>query len=164
MKIIAVSDSHGSTSELADIIKKHRRAEVVLFCGDGHSDLAAVRASFPDKMFYAVKGNCDWYCDFPLVEEVTLCGKKILLTHGHMHGVKEGYYRICAFGHSQNADIVVFGHTHKQLTTVDGNMLLMNPGSVGYRGSYSIIEINEKTGRITVTEYPNSEFGPVVLG
>lgn len=163
MKIIAVSDSHGSESELISIVRKHRSAEVVIFCGDGNHDIDTVRMRFPEKMVYAVKGNCDWYCSYPNVEELDLCGKHILITHGHVFGVKNGYYTISIFGRSRKADIVVFGHTHKQVSAVDGNMLLVNPGSVADKGCYSIITIDEKSGEIRVDEYPHSEYGPVIL-
>lgn len=163
MKILVVSDSHGDESSFENAIKKHRSAEVVIFCGDGHRDFQTMRLLHPDKAFIGVAGNCDWYCDLPFVQETELCGKKILITHGHMHGVKDGYERIASFGRSNQADIVLFGHTHKQLATVEGGMLLLNPGSIGYRGNYSIIEINEKTGRIKATEYPDEDFGPIII-
>ena len=163
MKILVVSDSHGDTASFESAVKKHRSADVIVFCGDGHRDLAAIRNLHRDKAYAAVAGNCDWYCDLPLVQELELCSKKIIVTHGHNFGVKDGYSRITAFGHSNNADILLFGHTHKQFCTVDGKMLILNPGSIGYRGNYSIIEIDERTGKTKATEYPDSDFGPIII-
>lgn len=163
MKIIALSDSHGDEASLHEIIKKHRSADLIIFCGDGCSDINRMKMLFRDKPFLCVKGNCDWYCDFPLIQDIELGGKKILVTHGHMFGVKDGTSRIVDMGHQNNADILIFGHTHKQLTSVEGNMMLINPGSVGYKGTYTIIEINEQTGKIKATEYPHDDYGPVVL-
>lgn len=162
MKIIVISDSHGNYNVLKDIILSHSDAEVILFCGDGNRDIDEVRRVFPEKMFISVKGNCDWYCNNPDVQEITLCGKKIFITHGHIFGVKQGYSRIINHGHSINADIVVFGHTHNQFSSVEGGMLLVNPGSAKYYKQYSIIEIDDN-GKIKLTEYPKHMLGSMEI-
>ena len=113
-------------------------------------------------MFISVRGNCDWCCNVPDREEFTLCGKKIFITHGHIYGVKQGLSRITAYGHSINADIVLFGHTHQQIVTVDGSMLIMNPGSLGYNAEYGIIDIDDN-GKITAEEYPPYSLGKVTI-
>lgn len=164
MKMIVFSDSHGDTTVMRSALKKHnRRTDVVAFCGDGWRDLAEIRNEFPDKAYFSVRGNCDWYCNEPLFQEFELAGKKIFMTHGHMFDVKMGSSHIVNYGRSNGYDILLFGHTHKQLTSVEGSMLLLNPGSVGHGGNYSIIEINEQTGKIKATEYPYNDFGPVIL-
>ena len=80
-----------------------------------------------------------------------------------MFGVKQSTERLINVGRQNGCDIVLFGHTHKQLTTVEGGMLVLNPGSIGYGGRYSIIEIDEKTGKIKATEYPDDDYGPVII-
>lgn len=162
MKILVFSDSHSESDMLPEIIQSNSTAEVVVFCGDGYNDIDHLRYAFPEKMFITVRGNCDWCCNAPDKEEITLNNKKILITHGHIFGVKDGLSRITAYGHSINADIVLFGHTHQQLVTVDGSMLLMNPGSFGFNGQYGIIEIDDN-GKITATEYPPYALGKVTL-
>ncbi|MBQ8135615.1 MAG: YfcE family phosphodiesterase [Clostridia bacterium] len=163
MKIIVFSDSHGDAVSMEEALKKHRSAEVMIFCGDGSRDIQTIRSLHPDKALFAVRGNCDWYCDFPDVLDLELCGKKIFVTHGHLFGVKQGLQRYIDHGHSNGYDIIIFGHTHKQLTSVEGNMLLLNPGAIGYGGKYAILEINENTGQITATEYPDSSMPPLKL-
>ena len=80
-----------------------------------------------------------------------------------MFGVKQGLSRLTELGRSNRFDIVVFGHTHQQLTSAEGPMILMNPGSVGYNEEYSIIDINEDNGIVTATEYPRSDFPPLKM-
>ena len=162
MKILVLSDSHGETEELENVIRSNSAAEIVIFCGDGNGDIEAMRYVFPEKMFISVRGNCDWCCNAPDKEEITLCGKKIFVTHGHIYGVKQGLSRITAFGHNINADIVLFGHTHQQIVTVDGSMILMNPGSLGFNAEYGIIDIDDN-GKITTEEYPPYSLGKVTL-
>lgn len=161
MKIIVVSDSHGSVDLLFDAIRKNSKAEVIAFCGDGHNDIEGVKKAFPDKMVIAVKGNCDWCCDYAYLEEITLCGRKIIITHGHMYGVKEGYSRINYFAQSVNADIALFGHTHSPYLDYDGRVLLMNPGSIGYHREYGILDIDDN-GTITASLYPPNQYNPPI--
>ncbi len=163
MKIIVFSDSHGDVASIKEALRKHRSADVVLFCGDGCRDAAAAVSGHNDKVLYSVCGNNDWYCNEPNFLIVELAGKKIFMTHGHLFGVKQGTDRITELGRQNGSDIIVFGHTHKQLTTVKCGMLLLNPGSIGYSGNYSIIEIDETTGKMKAVEYPNDKFGPVIL-
>ena len=163
MKFLVFSDSHGDMAAMSSVMRKHRSAEVVMFCGDGCNDLAKLRMDHPDKAFFAVSGNCDWYCSEPNYQVLELAGKKIFITHGHMFGVKQSIERLINVGRQNGCDIVLFGHTHKQLTTVEGGMLVLNPGSIGYGGRYSIIEIDEKTGKIKATEYPDDDYGPVII-
>ncbi|MDD6490147.1 MAG: YfcE family phosphodiesterase [Clostridia bacterium] len=162
MKILVLSDSHEKTTQLETIIRLNSAAEVVVFCGDGNGDIEDMRHIYPEKMFISVRGNCDWCCNVPDREEITLCGKKIFITHGHLYGVKQGLSRITEYGHSINADIVLFGHTHQQIVTVDGSMLLMNPGSLGFNAEYGIIDIDD-SGKITAQEYPPYPLGKAVI-
>ena len=162
MKILVFSDSHGNDHRMALAVKKHKTAEIIIFCGDGHRDIEDLGRTFPKKKIFAVRGNCDWCNDLPLLMTVELGGKRVMITHGHAQYVKEGIERLTALGHRENADIVLFGHTHRPLTTADGRMLIMNPGSVGFDGCYGIIDIDEATGTITAEEYPDN-YGPVVI-
>ncbi len=159
LKIIAFSDSHGNHFDMEKALRKHSDAKAVIFCGDGHNDITAIQKNHTDKTFYCVKGNCDWCCDFAALQTVTLGGKKFLITHGHIQRVKESLMQLTYLGQQENADIIVFGHTHQQLTVFEGNMILINPGSVGNAGQYTTIEINENTGETVVKEFPHSKFG-----
>ena len=163
MKFLVFSDSHGDMAAMSSVMRKHRSAEVVMFCGDGCNDLAKLRMDHPDKAFFAVSGNCDWYCSEPNIQEFEVAGKKIFMTHGHLFGVKQGTDRIISLARQNGYDIVLFGHTHKQLTSVEGGILLVNPGAVGYSDSYTIIDIDEITGKIKAVEYPDNDFGPVII-
>ena len=60
-------------------------------------------------------------------------------------------------GRSRNVDIVMFGHTHRPFLEQSDGVTLLNPGSLSYprqegrKGSYMIMEIDEK-GRIKYRE------------
>ena len=163
MKIIVFSDSHSDHFDMEKALRKHHDAKAVIFCGDGNNDITDVHKHHPDKTFYCVKGNCDWCCQFPTVISVTIAGKKFVITHGHVQRVKESLMQLAYLGQHENADIVTFGHTHQQLTVLESNMILLNPGSVGYAGQYSTIEIDEETGSVTVKEFPPNKHGTFVV-
>ncbi len=40
-----------------------------------------------------------------------------------------------------DTDILLFGHTHVPYTAYDDGMYIMNPGSIGYTGTYGIVDI-----------------------
>lgn len=163
MKIIALSDSHGNASAIQDAITSNRDTDIIIFCGDGYDDIRQIQSMYSDKMLIAVKGNCDWFCPYPDTRDLTVAGKKIFVTHGHLFGVKEGYQRIINLGHQNHADILIFGHTHAQMCSVEGSMILLNPGSCSHQIRYAVINIDENSGKTTVTEYPPNSFGTLTV-
>ena len=92
MRILVVSDTHGNDSSLRRAILAQPKAEVVIHLGDGEEELLRAKRAFPEKMFLAVRGNCDFGSDLPLTGEFTAQGVKIFYTHGHYYGVKSGLY------------------------------------------------------------------------
>ncbi|MCL1877427.1 MAG: metallophosphoesterase family protein, partial [Defluviitaleaceae bacterium] len=81
---------------------------------------------------------------------------KILLVHGHMHGVKMGLDRLAYAAKEAGANAAFYGHTHLPVVTNHGGIFIMNPGSPsfprgGSKASYGIAEISPKgaiSGRI----------------
>ena len=81
MRILVVSDTHGTTAALRRAILAQPKAEVVIHLGDGEEELLRAKRAFPEKMFLAVRGNCDFGSDLPLTGEFTAQGVKIFYTH-----------------------------------------------------------------------------------
>lgn len=143
-KYLIFSDIHGSASSLLKL--KHLMTEFdgALFAGDGIGKLS----DFTEKEFYRVGGNCD----FSGADELTLelDGVRILLTHGHIYGVKYRFDALVQRAKELDCTVAVFGHTHKPLVTVRDDVLLVNPGSCkgGYDSStYAVLIISDgKTG------------------
>lgn len=142
MRILVASDSHSSYDRLRRAVMKHKEAEVVVFCGDGASDIDEIKREFTDKMIIAVRGNCDFCCESPNIETITLEGKKLFITHGHIYNVKYGLYKLSLAARESGADIVMFGHTHESLELYDDGMYIFNPGAIsGYEGTYGLVDI-----------------------
>lgn len=138
---LILSDVHGCTDRLLQVLSLHRGALGVLFLGDGLAEVgeAVSAAGLP---LYAVRGNCDALTATvtPAEDELVLSlgSHRILLLHGHTVGVKGGGDGgMIARAHAHDADVVLYGHTHvrdeRYLRAGEGGPLtLFNPGSLGH--------------------------------
>lgn len=139
MKAVVFSDSHGNASYLINALYDEK-PDVCLFLGDGLRDLGEVRSLFPNLMIRAVCGNCDFGAMEAQTDEFVLGEKRIIMTHGHKYNVKLGYDSIVNMACCSGADILLFGHTHRQVSFDINGLTVMNPGSVD-RGYYGVITI-----------------------
>ncbi len=132
------------------------RPRMVLFLGDGVRDLAPLLGDGMD--YYAVAGNCDgstvFPVDEPLVRTVVAEGCRIVMMHGHTFGVKYGERDAIRYAVEQNADVLLYGHTHRPCVhtvcaeeTGNGKPLIVaNPGSLGEprdggRASFGVLTV-----------------------
>ena len=99
MKILVFSDSHRSRGGMLDAIDAHRPDQVI-HLGDLQSDAEELTYVYPKLPICMVPGNCDGWTMDPLKKQITLAGKRILLSHGHLWGVKKGYEAAVADGNA----------------------------------------------------------------
>jgi putative phosphoesterase len=159
MKVLIVSDSHGLTLELEQLMERHRN-EVELFIHCGDSELSA---DHPAIQYYAaVRGNCDADQRLPseLLQDTGSC--KILITHGHRYSVKSDMMKLSYKAREYDADIVCFGHTHFLGAEMVFDTLFINPGSIclprGRREkTYVILEILEDKYKVKIYDYEKGE-------
>jgi len=149
LKIAVVSDTHGKIMDVINILKSIEGIELIIHLGDFIKDAIAIQNALNVEMVYA-KGNCDIHeNNEPHEKLIEIMEKKILICHGHQHGVKVGLNNIYYRAKELNADMALFGHTHIPINTSYDEVLLFNPGSPslprgGSRKSIGIIEIDEK--------------------
>lgn len=151
MEILIVSDTHRKKEHLLRLLRAHPSAKYLLFCGDGISDLEGVEERFATLIVCAVRGNCDWLSDAPEERFFTLDGVRILMMHGHTHGVKGGIGAALSYAKRKGADVLLFGHTHvpyeEHIDVGERYITLFNPGSLAERidggYSYGVLEIRE---------------------
>lgn len=147
MKIIVVSDTHGSYKNFKKVMQMHRNADIVVHCGDSRDEVDEIRKEYPNIQYYTVKGNCDFYKpDLPGAEEFTAEGVRFFATHGHMYNVKYGLFDLDSAAREKKADVVLFGHTHVATDVVKDGIRFFNPGSLGYGRSFGVIEV--KNGQV----------------
>ena len=143
MKIIVVSDTHGSYRNFKKVMQMHRSADIVVHCGDSRDELDKIMTDYPNMRFYAVKGNCDFGTALPVTEIFTVQGVSFFATHGHIYNVKYGLFDIDRAARKKQANIVLYGHTHIANDAVRDGVRFFNPGSLGYGKSFGVIEIKD---------------------
>jgi putative phosphoesterase len=77
----------------------------------------------------------DWLADRPHRRELRIGGKRILMVHSTPWEPRGSYVQPTSaelerFGEA-DADIVLYGHTHRQVVRRIGRVLVINPGSAG---------------------------------
>ena len=148
MRVVVMSDSHGDPQAVQQVLQQHPTADGFLHLGDGYRDWAFEQIS-PPRFLRGVCGNNDWSSAVPEQLVLDLDGVVTLAVHGHTCGVKGGLGRLKQLAQQKNAQLVLFGHTHRPFTDYTDSMWLVNPGSLGeYRNpTYCIVEI--KNGKVT---------------
>ena len=141
MKLLVFSDSHGVLPYMESAVRLHH-PDWVLHLGDCVKDFTALQSLFPSLPMEHVPGNCDYGADGPFTKLLELEGVRIMMTHGHRYGVKSGYLGVLCAAREQQADILLFGHTHYAECFQEGPLWVMNPGAAG-QGSYGIITLSQ---------------------
>ena len=147
MRVLIVSDTHGRHGGFNKALEAAGEIDFLVHLGDTEGGEHYIEAAC-ECPSYILAGNNDFFSDNPRELEVNFAGKKAFLTHGHYYGVSLGTERIVEEAKVREADIVMFGHTHKPfLEEIDG-VTVLNPGSIafprqeGRKGSYIIMEMD----------------------
>jgi len=141
MKILVVSDSHGNTKALLRAAAQ-TGPDMILHLGDHDRDCAELREMFPDITIRAVRGNCDSSSREAETDEFVVEGKRIYMAHGHQYGVKYTLDSLLTTAMYREADVLLFGHTHRKCAESFDGMLVLNPGSIGLgEKTYAVLKI-----------------------
>lgn len=149
MKALVVSDTHGKIDQVIDFIKRYPdKFDVVWHLGDHYKDGLKI-GTMTGLDVYSVKGNCDGYAVASEDVYLEIEGYKVLLTHGHLYGVKYSMLRLHLKAMEERCDMVCFGHTHVATDESDGGIKLFNPGSAslpraGGYPSVGVIEVGKR--------------------
>lgn len=162
MILAVISDSHGRCGRISDFLARQEllpvseRPTMLLHLGDGALDCE--RVTFPDGVCsLAVRGNCDgvFAADYPTERVASLAGFRIVMMHGHTFGVKSGLVSAMAYALQEEADLLLYGHTHEPFaktfeagTTLFGMpipkpLCVFNPGAL-CEGSFGIVRLSNE--------------------
>jgi uncharacterized protein len=129
MRLGIISDTHGLLRP--EVFDAFREVDHILHGGDvGPAALLdELGAIAPVTAVYGNTDGWDLRGRLPQVAKVRLDGFDIVVTHGDRLGSPTPEKLNAAF---PDAEIIVFGHTHRPLlTVVDLVVTVMNPGSAG---------------------------------
>lgn len=141
MKILVLSDSHGTVGKMAEAVEKES-PRMILHLGDGWRDAQKLHDRYPHIAFHQVPGNCDYRSAEPKELLFEIQGKRILMCHGHTYGVKQSLLTAALAAEEQDLDAFLFGHTHTPLVDIHGKTTFLNPGSISsLRPTYGLLTI-----------------------
>jgi putative phosphoesterase len=189
MKIGIISDIHGNAGGLELALSRMDDVDEVVCLGDIVEDFRFSNDScrlLRERGARCVKGNHDvgllaphgerarsashvdqshvaWLAEQPLMIATTVGGKKLVITHASPFAPHTDY----VWKHSPtlkrfkelDADYVLIGHTHAQMATLVGSVMVINPGSVGQpidhgndrMASYAILDTD--SGHVSFDNY-----------
>lgn len=147
MKILIVSDTHKKNGNYFLALEKVM-PDMVIHCGDAEgSEYALTEAA--DCPVNIVLGNNDFFSCLPRELVLNIGPYRVWVTHGHNYYVSMGNENIKREAMARGMDIVMYGHTHRPVLDLDGDVIAVNPGSISYprqegkRPSYVIMEMDE---------------------
>lgn len=143
MKIVVVSDSHGKDERLDEILQLEQDADCFIHCGD----IESPEDAYP--MYRTVKGNNDYFYEYPDQLILPFANHRILVMHGNQFPYTRRMERMAMYAQEQSCDIFCYGHTHVAAIEQTEGVLLLNPGSLwrsrdGRGPSYAILTITDE--------------------
>lgn len=137
-RIAVLSDTHGLLRP--EILEILRGCEVILHGGDINKQTILEELNRIAPVF-AVRGNNDkeWAEGLPETQSFRLYGLRFFMVHNKKQIPKD-----------VDADIILYGHSHKYEEKRDGGKLFLNPGSCGPRRftqpiTMAVLEVEEGT-------------------
>ena len=139
MKIVLVSDTHGNNEFLDWVASQHKDADYFFHCGDSQSTSSQI---FP---FQSVRGNCDYFSDFPDHIKIPVEDGYIWIQH---HPFNETSILI-----KNNVKYFIHGHTHKRRDEMIDGIRFINPGAVSgardtHELSYALLMLTKNENRL----------------
>lgn len=130
-KIMIVSDTHRRHGNLMEALDREGAIDQLIHLGDfeGEEDLICDMAGCEVLL---VPGNNDFFSAYNKELEIKLGRYRVLLTHGHYYYVSLDLKTIRDEAVARGMDIVMFGHTHRPVISVEKDITLINPGSISY--------------------------------
>jgi putative phosphoesterase len=142
-----ISDTHGLVRPA--VFPALEGVEIILHAGDvGEGVLEELNAIAP---VHAVRGNTD-PAGFPGLDdalELELGGLRVHVSHGHEVGAPTPGKLLAAYA----ADVIVYGHTHKQLVVNVDSRWVINPGAAGaqrFKLKPSVARMTIADGKVSV--------------
>lgn len=149
VKIGVVSDSHGNIEGIEKVVPLFQAQDVsfIVHCGDIVEDAQHLMRQTQIPVV-SIRGNCDigkqagsWFL------KTKFAGKTIYACHGDQYGVKRDLDALYYQGIKEEADVVLYGHTHVPALQKRDGILFMNPGALCYRNfgedmTYGIVSID----------------------
>lgn len=147
MKVLIVSDTHKKNDNFFRVLEMVEPVDMIIHCGDIEGSEYAITAR-AGCLVEMVAGNNDFFSRLPMEREFGIGKYHIWVTHGHNYYVSMGNEMLKEEARVRGADIVFYGHTHRPVIDMDGDVIAVNPGSLSYprqdgrKPSYVLMDID----------------------
>ena len=147
MKRIAVfADSHNMFSRLPLAVEKLGKVDMLFHLGDFAIDAERIAMELGDVPYVSVKGNNDTGSVYPRMRIERVEDVWVMLVHGDAY---YNLYQMINLARDNHCGALLFGHTHEPLLQADGEILIVNPGSIslprrGSKPSCALLEVEGK--------------------
>lgn len=153
LRIGLISDTHGLLRPA--VHDALAGVSLILHAGDvGGDEILDELAIIAPVM--AVQGNCDapWDPRLKPALDLELGGLRVHVSHGH----ELGRPKPAAVAKAYDADVCVYGHTHRQVIERVGGRLVVNPGAAGERrfdlaASVAVLTIRDGVALVELREF-----------
>lgn len=149
MKVLIVSDTHGRNHSFLKTLERVSPIDLLIHLGDFEGGEDYIQSNTPCRT-EMVSGNNDFFNGLPKDKIIQIGRYRVFLTHGHRYGVSYNTSAIREAARMNEADIVMFGHTHVPLIDLNSNIWAINPGSLalprqsGRIPTFIIMELDSK--------------------
>ena len=142
MKLLVLSDSHRRMDYMYQAVES-QRPDRIIHLGDHDRDAMRLAERYPDIPLWSVCGNCDYGAGPERIVDV-LEGVRFYVTHGHTLRVKYGLLRAELAAREAEANVLLFGHTHRPLCDWHNGLWMVNPGTCSGMGpvTCAVIELD----------------------
>ncbi|WP_436861268.1 YfcE family phosphodiesterase [Staphylococcus caeli] len=153
-KWIIVSDNHTEQGVLFDVINHHEDIDVAIHLGD--SEFAYDDSELSH--YHRVKGNTDFYPEFPNEAVIEANGVKAFYTHGHLYNVNRTRMHLAEQAIESGCQFAFYGHTHVAKHEEINGVHVINPGSISQSRSnieetYAELIVDETTKQVVLNFY-----------
>ena len=133
IRLLIIADIHGATELLEEAAERADPVDLVVIAGDAGCDEAEIAAFLDERPYILVPGNNDFdlLWDLPETASFSMGGLHFLVTHGHLQNVRDSVTpELLELAEENEAEIVIFGHSHKYFAEYLDDILFVNPGAV----------------------------------
>ncbi|MEI8355155.1 MAG: metallophosphoesterase [Deltaproteobacteria bacterium] len=149
MKLAILSDTHGNYPLAVKALESLDSPDYIIHLGDTSDDAEMIELALGREII-KLSGNCDMAKKYPELIITMIDGNKCLLSHGDQFMVKNGLNLIQRRAKREEADLVLYGHTHRPVVQNLNGVLYINPGEMGKNSrlqSFALLSI--ENGAVT---------------
>jgi len=145
-RVAVFADTHHSFKWLPLAADRLGKVDLLFHLGDFAIDAERIAADLGNVPYCSVRGNNDDGTVYPERRIERVEDTWIMLIHGHKF---YNLYHMANTARDNHCVAVLFGHTHEPLLRADGEILIVNPGSLslprsGSKPSCALLEVEGK--------------------